>query len=317
MSIIYNKITDIVGNTPILRLNMEGLEAEILIKLEFFNPLSSVKDRIGLAMIEALEKENRIGAETTIIEPTSGNTGIALAFVCAAKNYNLILTMPENMSVERQKMLRLLGAELHLTPVQEGMKGAIEKAHTLYEKIKGAVIPGQFDNPANPLMHERTTAQEIWRDTQGHVDAIVVGVGTGGTLTGVGRALKPKIPHLQLVAVEPEDSPMLSAGHAGRHKIQGIGAGFIPKNLDTKLIDTVLTVANETAFRMARCMAKSHGIPCGISSGANIAAAIELTKKSHMKGKRILTFAPSMAERYLSSDLFDSYAAKNSDNVKL
>ena len=302
---IYDNITETVGNTPLVRLNRmakeRGVKADILLKLEFFNPLSSVKDRIGVAMIEDLENRGLITQDTVIIEPTSGNTGIALAFVCAAKGYRLILCMPESMSVERRKMLALLGAELDLTPADQGMKGAEELVTT----FPNAVIPQQFDNPANPDIHRRTTAEEIWNDTGGAVDYVISGVGTGGTFTGVGSVLKQKKSSVQMIAVEPEDSPVLSGGTPGAHKIQGIGAGFIPGNLERDLVDDVLTIGNETAFETARRAAKEEGIPVGISSGAAIAAAIELGSKQGMDGKTIVVIIPSFAERYLSTALFD------------
>jgi len=306
---IYDNITETVGNTPLVRLNRmakeRGVKADILLKLEFFNPLSSVKDRIGVAMIEDLENRGLITQDTVIIEPTSGNTGIALAFVCAAKGYRLILCMPESMSVERRKMLALLGAELDLTPADQGMKGAVARAEELVTTFPNAVIPQQFDNPANPDIHRRTTAEEIWNDTGGAVDYVISGVGTGGTFTGVGSVLKQKKPSVQMIAVEPEDSPVLSGGTPGAHKIQGIGAGFIPGNLERDLVDDVLTIGNETAFETARRAAKEEGIPVGISSGAAIAAAIELGSKQGMDGKTIVVIIPSFAERYLSTALFD------------
>ncbi|MBO6543244.1 MAG: cysteine synthase A [Alphaproteobacteria bacterium] len=306
---IYDNITETVGNTPLVRLNRmakeRGVKADILLKLEFFNPLSSVKDRIGVAMIEDLENRGLITQDTVIIEPTSGNTGIALAFVCAAKGYRLILCMPESMSVERRKMLALLGAELDLTPADQGMKGAVARAEELVTTFPNAVIPQQFDNPANPDIHRRTTAEEIWNDTGGAVDYVISGVGTGGTFTGVGSVLKQKKSSVQMIAVEPEDSPVLSGGTPGAHKIQGIGAGFIPGNLERDLVDDVLTIGNETAFETARRAAKEEGIPVGISSGAAIAAAIELGSKQGMDGKTIVVIIPSFAERYLSTALFD------------
>jgi len=306
---IYDSIIETIGGTPLVRLNkiahQAGVEAEIIGKCEFFNPLSSVKDRIGVAMIEALEREGKIGPNTTIIEPTSGNTGIALAFVCAAKGYRLILTMPESMSIERRKMLRLLGARLELTPASKGMSGAIARAEELVREIGDAVMPQQFKNSANPEIHRRTTAEEIWRDTGGRLDVFVSGVGTGGTLTGVGSVLKPRLPDLKIVAVEPEDSPVLSGGTPGPHKIQGIGAGFIPEILDTSLIDEVVRIGNDTAFAWARRTAEVEGIPVGISSGAAIAAAVEIAGRPQMKGKRIVVVLPSAAERYLSTALFE------------
>ncbi|MGX1198019.1 cysteine synthase A [Parvibaculum sp. MBR-TMA-1.3b-4.2] len=306
---IYNDITETIGNTPLVRLNKmakeAGAQADILLKLEFFNPLASVKDRIGVAMIEALEKAGKINDKTVIIEPTSGNTGIALAFVCAAKGYQLILCMPESMSIERRKMLALLGAQLELTPPEKGMKGAIARAEELMAQNPNSVMPQQFDNPANPEIHRKTTAEEIWNDTDGEVDAVISGVGTGGTFTGVGSVLKARKPELKMIAVEPEDSPVLSGGQPGPHKIQGIGAGFAPGNLDSALIDEVITIGNENAFDHARRVAKEEGIPCGISSGAAIAAALEVAIRPEMKGKTIVVIIPSFAERYLSTPLFD------------
>jgi cysteine synthase A len=305
MGQIFTDITKTIGRTPLVRLNhvTAGLEAEVAVKCEFFNPLSSVKDRIGVAMIEAAERDGLIGKDSMIVEPTSGNTGIALAFVCAAKGYRLTLTMPETMSVERRVLLRMLGAELILTPGAEGMPGAIRKAEQLLKEIKNAFMPQQFNNPANPEIHRRTTAVEIWEDTNGRVDAVVVGVGTGGTITGVGEVIKGKKPGFKVVAVEPVDSPVISGGKPGPHKIQGIGAGFIPKNLNTSIIDETLTVTNDDSFTMARRLAKEEGILCGISSGANVSAAIQYAKRPENKGKLIVTFAPSTGERYLSTAL--------------
>lgn len=306
---IFDTITQTIGNTPLVRLGRlaeeKKVEAEILMKLEFFNPLASVKDRIGLAMIEAMEKEGKIHPKTTVVEPTSGNTGIALAFVCAARGIRLILCMPESMSLERRKMLLFLGAELELTPAAEGMGGAIRRAEELCAKMNGAIMPQQFSNPANPAIHERTTAEELSHDTGGKLDAIISGVGTGGTFTGCARALKPRLPNLKMIAVEPEDSPVLSGGDPGPHKIQGIGAGFVPGNMDKSLADKVMQIGNETAFATSRALARLEGIPCGISSGAALAAAIEVAREKDMKGKRIVVFMPSMAERYLSTALFD------------
>lgn len=306
---VYDSIVDTIGATPLVRINRlaseAGAKADLLAKLEFFNPLSSVKDRIGIAMIEALEAAGKLRPGATIVEPTSGNTGIALAFVAAAKGYRLILVMPESMSLERRKMLRFLGAELDLTPAGMGMKGALARADELVKQIPGAVMPQQFENPANPEIHRHTTAEEIWADTAGKVDVVISGVGTGGTLTGIGSVLKKKKPSLRMVAVEPEDSPMISAGKAGPHKIQGIGAGFIPGNLDTALIDEVITIGNETAFETSRRMAKLEGIPAGISSGAAMAAGLEVASRPGMEGKTVVVIIPSFAERYLSTALFD------------
>ena len=306
---VYDSIAETVGNTPLVRLSKIMAEAkskaDILMKLEFFNPLSAVKDRIGVAMIDALEAEGKIKpGETVLVEPTSGNTGVGLAFVAAARGYRLILVMPESMSIERRKILSHLGAELELTPAAGGMPTAVERATELAKTIPGAVIPGQFDNPANPLVHEMTTAEEIWNDTDGKVDAIVIGVGTGGTLTGVARVLKPRKPDLKIIAVEPSTSPVLSGKPKGPHKIQGIGAGFVPSILDTGLIDEIVTVPSETAFEVSRMLAKVEGIPGGISTGANLAATLSVAERPEMVGKMIVTFAPSSAERYFSSDLF-------------
>ncbi|MDA5194629.1 cysteine synthase A [Govanella unica] len=304
---IFDSIIDTIGNTPLVRLNRmtKGLEAEVAVKLEFFNPLASVKDRIGVAMIEALEEQGKIKANTLIVEPTSGNTGIALAFVCAAKGYPLVLVMPESMSIERRKMLALLGAQLELTPAGKGMKGAIERAKEILADNPNAVMPQQFDNPANPEVHRVTTAEEIWNDTQGRVDVVISGVGTGGTLTGVGSVLKARKPSVRMIAVEPEDSPVLSGGQPGPHKIQGIGAGFVPSILDTHLIDETITIGNETAFAVARQIAREEGIAVGISSGAAVAAALEVAKRPEMKGKLIVAIVPSFAERYLTTALFE------------
>ncbi len=306
---IYENMTATIGNTPLVRLSRmaaeAGVEADILAKLEFFNPLSSVKDRIGVAMITALEESGALKPGGTIVEPTSGNTGIALAFVAAAKGYRLILCMPESMSLERRKMLLLLGADLDLTPAELGMKGAVARAEQLVGEIDGAVMPQQFDNPANPEIHRKTTAEEIWNDTDGGVDVVISGVGTGGTFTGVGSVLKDRKPSVKMIAVEPEDSPILSGGTPGPHKIQGIGAGFIPGNMEKGLVDEVLTIGNETAFETARRAARTEGLPCGISSGAAIAAALELGARPDMKGKQIVVIIPSFAERYLSTALFD------------
>ena len=308
---IYDDVTQTVGSTPLVRLSRigraAGVGAEILAKLEFFNPLGSVKDRIGVAMLDALAAEGRLGPDSTLIEPTSGNTGIALAFACAARGYKLILCMPETMSLERRKMLALLGAHLELTEGALGMKGAIRRAEELAEEIPGAVIPQQFRNPANPSVHERATAEEIWADAGGRIDAFVAGVGTGGTITGVGRVLKARSPATRIVAVEPEDSAVLSGGPAGPHKIQGIGAGFAPPILDRSVIDEVLTIGNETAFETARRMAALEGVAGGVSSGAALAAALELAERPGMAGARVVVILPSFAERYLSTALFDGF----------
>ncbi len=307
---IYGSITETIGDTPLVRLDRlakdRGIKAHLLAKLEFFNPISSVKDRIGVAMVDALEAAGKISpGKTVLVEPTSGNTGIALAFVAAARGYKLKLVMPESMSIERRKMLALLGAELVLTPAAQGMKGAIAKANEIVAETPGAIIPQQFENPANPEIHRRTTAQEIWNDTQGSVDVLVSGVGTGGTITGVGQALKALKPSLKVVAVEPEDSPVLAGGQPGPHKIQGIGAGFVPAVLDRAVIDEIVSVGNQTAFDTARLLARSEGIPVGISSGAAVAAALELGARPEMAGKNIVIIIPSFAERYLSTALFD------------
>ena len=306
MAEIFSDIMQTVGSTPLVRLNTiaEGLPAVILAKLEFQNPLGSVKDRIGVAMIEAAERAGLINPDTSIIEPTSGNTGIALAFVCAAKQYRLILTMPETMSLERRKLLKHLGAELVLTPGAQGMTGAINKAQEILAKTPGAYMPNQFANPANPEIHRRTTAEEIWRDTQGGVDIFVAGVGTGGTITGVAEVIKARKPSFQAVAVEPSASPVLSGGLPGPHKIQGIGAGFVPEVLNTKIIDAVITVTNDQAFETARKMAKLEGILCGISSGAAVYAALQVARRPENAGKQIIVILPSTGERYLSTELF-------------
>jgi cysteine synthase len=305
---IFSDVGSTIGATPLVRLNRisSGLAAELLVKLEFFNPLSSVKDRIAVSMIEAAEKEGKIGPETLIVEPTSGNTGIALAFVCAAKGYRLCLTMPETMSLERRKLLVHLGAELILTPGVQGMKGAIEKATSLVESRSNAFMPNQFNNPANPRIHRETTAEEIWKDTDGQVDMLVAGIGTGGTITGVGQVLKQRNPDFKVIAVEPADSPVLSGGKPGPHKIQGIGAGFVPDVLDRAVIDDIVTVTNEDAFETARKLAKMEGILCGISSGAAVWAAIEVARRQDSAGKRIVAIVPSTGERYISTDLFKS-----------
>jgi len=305
----YANILDTTFNTPLVKLNrVNNTHATVLLKLEFFNPLSSVKDRIGRAMIEAAEREGKLTKETQIIEPTSGNTGIALAFVAAAKGYKLTLTMPESMSVERRALLRMLGANLVLTPAAEGMKGAIAKAGALVAETPGAWMPQQFENPANPAIHEATTGPEIWADTKGNVDAIVAGVGTGGTITGVTRFIRKHNSNFQAIAVEPVASPVISGGKPGPHKIQGIGAGFIPKNLDTTIINGVEQVSNEDAFAMARRLAKEEGILGGISTGANVTAALRYAAKPENKGKTIVTVACSFGERYLSTALFEGLA---------
>ena len=306
MGEIFSDITKTTGSTPLVRLNWisRGLHADILAKLEFKNPLGSVKDRIGLAMIEAAEQQGLIGKNTLIIEPTSGNTGIALAFVCAARKYRLILTMPETMSVERRKLLKHLGAELVLTPGKEGMKGAIKTAQEILSESTDAYMPNQFANPANPEIHRKTTAEEIWQDTRGGVDILVAGVGTGGTITGVSEVIKGRKPSFKAVAVEPSDSSILSGGDPGPHKIQGIGAGFIPEVLNTKIIDEIVTVTNDQAFEVARDLARHEGILCGISSGAAVSAALEIAKKPENSGKQIVAILPSTGERYLSTELF-------------
>ncbi|NKB83316.1 cysteine synthase A [Brucella grignonensis] len=307
---IYDSILDTIGNTPLVRIDKfakeNGVEANLLVKLEFFNPLASVKDRIGLALIEALEAQGKaVPGKTVFVEPTSGNTGIALAFAAAAKGYRLVLTMPETMSVERRKLLKLLGAELVLTEGPKGMKGAIAKAEEIAEGNPNAIIPQQFENPANPEIHRRTTAEEIWNDTKGEADILISGIGTGGTITGVGQVIKSRKPSFKVIAVEPKDSPVLSGGTPGPHKIQGIGAGFAPKTLDTEIYDEVVTVSNEDSFANARLIARLEGIPVGISSGAALTAAIEIGKRPENKGKNIVIIIPSFAERYLSTALFE------------
>ena len=307
---IYNDITETVGATPLVRLNRlpqrDGVKAEILAKLEFFNPLASVKDRIGLAMIDAAEKTGKIvPGVSTIIEPTSGNTGIGLAFVAAARGYSIILTMPDSMSVERRKMLAILGARLELTPREKGINGSIARAEELLKEIPNSFMPQQFQNPANPAVHRRTTAEEIWKDTGGKLDYFVAGVGTGGTITGVGEVLKPRLLGLKVVAVEPALSPVLSGGKHSPHPIQGIGAGFVPDILDRKVIDEVVQIDNETAFQTARDMAALEGIPVGISSGAAVAAALKIGARAEAAGRRIVVIIPSFAERYVSTPLFE------------
>ncbi|MDH3738934.1 MAG: cysteine synthase A [Alphaproteobacteria bacterium] len=306
---IYDSIVDTIGATPLVRMGRlaaaEGCHADLVAKLEFFNPLASVKDRIGLAMIAAAEGAGKMGPGSVIVEPTSGNTGIALAFVAAARGYRCILVMPDSMSHERRKMLLLLGAELVLTPAAEGINGSIARAQQIVADTPNAFMPQQFENPANPEIHRQTTAEEIWNDTGGKVDIVVSGVGTGGTLTGVGEVLKARKPEVRMIAVEPEDSSVLSGGPPGPHKIQGIGAGFIPDILDTGLIDEILPIANETAIAMARKAAQVEGLPCGISSGAALAAALEVGARPNMAGKLIVAVLPSFAERYLSTALFE------------
>lgn len=307
---IYDSILDTIGNTPLVRIDKfaeeKGVKANLLAKLEFFNPLASVKDRIGLALIEALERDGRaVPGKTVFVEPTSGNTGIALAFAAAAKGYRLILTMPETMSVERRKLLKLLGAELVLTEGAKGMKGAIAEAEAIAEGNPNAIIPQQFENPANPEIHRLTTAEEIWNDTNGEADILISGIGTGGTITGVGQVIKGRKPSFKVIAVEPKDSPVLSGGTPGPHKIQGIGAGFAPKTLDTGVYDEVVQVSNEDAFANARQLARIEGIPVGISSGAALTAAVEIGKRPENAGKNIVIIIPSFAERYLSTALFE------------
>lgn len=307
---IYDSITHTIGDTPLVRVSQlsqaRGARADVLLKLESFNPIASVKDRIAVSMIEAMEADGRLKPGMTVVEPTSGNTGIGLAFVCAAKGYRCILSMPESMSVERQKMMRFLGAELALTPKEEGIKGALRRADELVEEIEGAVMPMQFENAANPEIHRRTTAEEIWNDTKGKVDVIVSGIGTGGTLTGCGSALKPRRPGLRMIAVEPEVSPVLSGGEPGPgNMIQGIGAGFVPEVLDTDLIDQVIAVGNEESIQMARDLARLEGIPCGISSGAALVAAYQIAGAEGMEGQTVVVIMPSFAERYISTVLFD------------
>ncbi|TWU22828.1 cysteine synthase A [Bythopirellula polymerisocia] len=303
----YDNVATAIGDTPMIRINRlvpEG-HATVFAKCEFFQPLNSVKDRIGVAMIEAGEKAGFVNDKTLIVEPTSGNTGIALAFVCAAKGYRLMLTMPESMSVERRALLRAMGAELVLTPAAAGMKGAIEKASEIVSSNDNAWMPQQFENPANPAIHEKTTGPEIWEDSGENIDAIVAGVGTGGTITGVARYIKPRNSSFKAIAVEPADSPVIGGGKPGPHKIQGIGAGFIPKNLDTTLVDETITVSNEEAFQWARRLAREEGIMAGISSGANMCAAAKLAARPEYAGKRIVTIMCSLGERYLSTPLFE------------
>ena len=308
---VYNNILETVGNTPLVRINRlaeeVGCVAEVLAKLEFFNPLSSVKDRIALSMLEAMEANGAIGPGSVVVEPTSGNTGIGLAFACAVKGYRCILTMPDSFSAERRKLIRFLGAELVLTPREKGIGGAIEKAKEIVTATEKAAMPWQFGHPANPDVHRRTTAEEIWIDTDGVVDAVVIGVGTGGTLTGIGQALKGRRPDIRIIAVEPENSPVLSGGKHSPHLIQGIGAGFVPDILDTSLIDEVMLVGNDEAMRTARRVAAVDGIPAGISSGAALACALLVGKRPEMKGRTVVTILPSCAERYLSTVLCDGY----------
>jgi cysteine synthase A len=318
MAKIYNDITETIGNTPLVRLNRtaaaHGAQAEILLKLEFFNPLSSVKDRIGFAMIDDAMKSGRINKDTVLIEPTSGNTGIALAFVAAARGLKLVLTMPETMTTERKKILKVLGARLILTEGAKGMKGAIAKAEELSTKIPNSVILQQFSNPSNPAIHRKTTAEEIWKDTDGKVDIVVSGIGTGGTITGIGEVIKPRKPSFRLIAVEPAGSPILSGGQPGPHKLQGLGAGFIPAILNTKIYDEVITVKEDDAAPLSKQVAKLDGIPIGISSGAAVWAAIQVAKRPENKGKQIVVIIPSSAERYLSSWLFADLSVE-SDSI--
>ena len=306
---VYASITETIGDTPIVEVRRMageyGIGAKIFAKLEFFNPIASVKDRIGVAILDALEAQGKIKADTVLVEPTSGNTGIALAFACAARGLELVLCMPESMSLERRKMLSLLGAKLELTPAEQGMKGAIARAQELLGGNENWVMPQQFENPANPEIHRRTTAEEIWNDMEGQVDVVVSGVGTGGTFTGIASVLKPRKAELKMIAVEPEDSPILSGGEPGPHKIQGIGAGFVPGNMDTQYLDEVVTIGNETAFETARQLARVEGIPGGISTGAAMAAALEVGGRADMAGKNIVVILPSFAERYLSTALFE------------
>ena len=317
MSRIFNDITETIGNTPLVRLNRtakkHGAVADVLLKLEFFNPLSSVKDRIGVAMIEDALKSGAIGQDTVLIEPTSGNTGIALAFVAAAKGLKLILTMPETMSTERRKLLKILGAKLVLTEGAKGMKGAIAKAEELHERIPNSVVLQQFSNPSNPAIHRRTTAEEIWRDTDGKVEFLVAGVGTGGTITGVGEVIKKLKPGFKVVAVEPSKSPVLSGGQPGPHKLQGIGGGFIPENLNTKILDEVIQVNEDDSAPISKEVSALDGIPIGISSGASVWAALQVAKRPENKGKTIVAIVPSSSERYLSTWLFADIGTESDD----
>jgi cysteine synthase A len=306
---IYDSIIETIGNTPLVRIPRisaeEGLKSDVCLKLEFFNPIASVKDRIGVNMIVALEREGKIGPETTLIEPTSGNTGIGLAFVAASRGYKLILTMPESVSIERRKMLAFLGAQLELTPREKGMSGAIARANELVAATPGAISPNQFGNPHNPEIHRETTAEEIWHDTKGEVDYVVSGIGTGGTITGVAEVLRPRRPSIKMIAVEPEASPVLSGGKPGPHPIQGIGAGFVPEILATNEIDEIIQVGNDASFAASRRLARTEGIPGGISSGAALVAALQVAKRPEAAGKRIVVIIPSFAERYLSTALFE------------
>lgn len=307
MAKIYNNITETIGNTPLVKLNTitQGIDATVLVKVESFNPGSSIKDRIGLALIEAAERDGKLNKDSIIVEPTSGNTGIALAMTCAAKGYKLILTMPESMTIERRKILKALGAELVLTPAPEGMKGAIARANAIHDEMGNVFIPQQFQNPANPEIHRKTTALEIWNDTDGAVDFIVAGVGTGGSITGIAEVIKAKKPSFKAIAVEPDDSPVLSGGKPGPHKIQGTGAGFVPDNLNISILDEIVRVTNDQAFETARDIAKQEGILCGISSGAAVYAALQVAKRDENKGKTFVVILPDSGERYLSTNLFD------------
>jgi len=317
---IYDDITQTIGHTPLVRLNKIkqhfGLQSDILLKLEFFNPLASVKDRIGLSMIDSLMDEGTIGPNTVLIEPTSGNTGIGLAFVAASRGLRLILVMPESMSIERRKMLTHLGAELVLSPAEKGMKGALARAAELLNENPDSVMPSQFSSPANPAVHKATTAIELWNDTDGNVDAIVAGVGTGGTITGCAQVWKERKPEVKIVAVEPEDSAVLSGGEPGPHKIQGVGAGFVPTIIDKSLIDEIITVSNDEAFITARKLSRMEGIPGGISTGANLMACVKYIKEHDLEGRNIVTFAPSFAERYMSTMLFND-ASGDDGNVTI